>query len=78
MRTKRANIKKILDRGNPHPGYCRKEHVENFKKLIAREDKKAAAERMKNVRCTVHNVSHSDRSEGEVRSSQVSDSNLAL
>lgn len=78
MRTKRSNMKKILDRGDPLPGYCRKEHVENFKKLIAREDKKAEAERMKNVRCTVANVSHSGRSEGEVRSRLVSDPKLSL
>jgi hypothetical protein len=73
MRTKRSNMKRLLDKGDRLPGYVKKEHVENFKKLIAREDKKAEAERMKNVRQVVHNVSHSGRSEGEVRSRLVSD-----
>jgi hypothetical protein len=73
MRTKRANMKRLLDKGETLPGYVKKEHVENFKKLIARTDKIAEAERMKNVRQVVQNVSHSGRSEGEVRSRLVSD-----
>ena len=72
MRTKRANMKRLLDKGEPLPGYVKKEHAENFKKLIARTDKIAEAERMKNVRQVVQNVSHSGRSEGEVRSRLVS------
>ena len=73
MRTRRSNMKRLIDDCKPLPGYVRQEHVENFKKLIAREDKKAEAERMKGVRKVVHSVSHAGRSEGEVRSRLVSD-----
>lgn len=72
LRTKRSNYKKLLDKGDTLPRYVKNEHVENFKKLIARTDKIAEAERMKNVRQVVQNVSHSGRSEGEVRSRLVS------
>jgi hypothetical protein len=74
MRTKRSNMKKMLEQGLPLPGYVKKQHVENFKRLIARTDKIAEAYRMKVCRKSVQNVSHSGRSEGEVRSRLVSDS----
>jgi hypothetical protein len=73
MRTRRANMKKLIDKGVPLPGYVKKQHLENFKKLIARTDKIAEASRMKAYRQTVQNLSHSGRSEGEVRSRLVSD-----
>jgi hypothetical protein len=66
-------MKRLIDEGKPLPGYVRKQHVENFRKLISREDKKAESERMKGVRLSLHNVSHAGRSEGEVRSRLVSD-----
>ena len=72
MRTRRANMKKLLKKGQPLPGYVKKEHAENFK-LIARTEKIAEACRMKSIRQVVQNVSHSGRSEGEVRSRLVSD-----
>ena len=73
MRTRRANMKKLVEKGQPLPRYVKKEHAENFKKLIARTEKIAEACRMKSVRQVVQNVSHSGRSEGEVRSRLVSD-----
>ena len=73
MRTRRANMKKLIDKGVPLPGYVKKQHLENFKKLIARTDKIAEASRMKAYRQNVQNLSYSGRSEGEVRSRLVSD-----
>ena len=66
-------MKKLLKKGQPLPGYVKKEHAENFKKLIARTEKIAEACQIKSVRQIVQNVLHSGRSEGEVRSCLVSD-----
>ena len=73
MRTRRANMKKLLEKGQPLLGYVKKEHAENFKKLIARTEKIAEACQIKNVKQVVQNVSHSGRSKGEVRPRLVSD-----
>ena len=72
MRTRRSNMKKIIESGGTLPPYMKKAHVDNFKRLIAREDKIAEACRMKAARQTVQTLSYSGRSEGEVRSRLVS------
>jgi len=50
MRTRRANMKKLLDRGEPLPAYVKREHLENFKRLISSAEKIAEANQMKSVR----------------------------
>jgi hypothetical protein len=72
MRTRRSNMKKLIESGGPLPTYVKRAHVENFKRLIQRTDKIAEASRMKAARQTVQTVSYSGRSEGEVRSRLVS------
>lgn len=73
MRTRRSNMKKLIESCGPLPPYVKKAHVDNFKRLIARTDKIAEATRMKAARQTVQTLSYSGRSEGEVRSRLVSD-----
>ena len=72
MRTRRSNMKKIIESGGQLPPCVKKAHVDNFKRLIARTDKIAEATRMKAARQTVQSLSYSGRSEGEVRSRLVS------
>ena len=72
MRTRRSNMKKLIKSGRPLPLYIKKQHVDNFKKLIARTEKIAEATQMKVVRQTDQNLSYSGRSKGEVRSRFVS------
>ena len=72
LRTRRSNMKKLIKSGRPLPPYIKKQHVDNFKKLIARTDKIAEATRMKAVRQTDQNLSYSGWSKEEVRSRFVS------
>jgi len=50
MRTRRSNMKKLIESGGPLLTYVKRAHVENFKRLIARTDKMAKATRMKAAR----------------------------
>ena len=65
-------MKKLIESNGPIPTYVKKHHLENFKNLIKRTDKIAESEWMKAARQIVQNVSHSGRSEGEVKSRLVS------
>ena len=53
MRTHMSNMKKIIESGGTLLPYVKKAHVDNFKRLIAREDKIAEACHMKTARQTV-------------------------
>lgn len=66
MRTKRSNMKKVLAIGVDIPTNVKKQHVENFKKLIQRIDKIVESEWMKAARQIVRNESYGGQSEGEV------------
>jgi hypothetical protein len=73
MRTRRSNMKKLIENGGQLPPYVKKQHFDNFKKLIARTDKIAEASRLKAARHSVQNLSNSGRSEGQTILRLVSD-----
>ena len=68
MRTRRSNMKKIIESGGTLPMYVKKTHMDNFKRLITQDDNIDEATRMKAARYTVQTLSYSGQSKGEVRS----------
>ena len=72
MRTRKSNMKKLIESGGPLSPCVKNAYVNNFKRLIARTDKIAEATRMKAAWQTVQTLSYSGRSERKVRSKLVS------
>ena len=64
MRTRKSNMKKLIECGGLLSLCVKKVHVDNFKRLIVRTNKIAKAARMKAAQQTVQTLSYSGRSEG--------------
>jgi hypothetical protein len=64
---------KVIENGASIPTSMKKQHVENFKKVIRREDKIVESERMKVERHTIHTMSEVGESEEDVRSRLVNE-----